>query len=117
MIEIYKYEVIVSFTQSQKGDYHFIRFNFPENDDCQVVVKISNPRKMLWEQDCSNMDWERCLCYIAITEGLKKQKKDIFLKDGVSPGDCPWPDVQKCFKDNVCVIESPDSPFGFHSKK
>jgi hypothetical protein len=50
-------------------------------------------------------------------EGLEKQQEEIFLKEDVSPQQCPWPKIQNNFGDNICFIESPDPTFGFHSKK
>jgi hypothetical protein len=117
MREQYIYEVVEDFHQSQRGDYYLVRYKFPENDDFQVLVKISNPRKMGWERSCANIDWGKCLCYIAITEGLEKQKSEVFLRGDVKPQNCPWPNIKNNFCDNVCFIDSPDPPFGFHSRK
>ncbi|HUW18978.1 MAG TPA: hypothetical protein VMW16_06720 [Sedimentisphaerales bacterium] len=113
----YIYQIIRDFTQSEKGDYHSIRYSFPESNGFEVLVKISNPMKRAWEKSCADIDWAKCLCYVAITEGLKKQKAEIFLKEAESPQHCPWPNIRNNFADNICFIESPDPPFGFHSKK
>ena len=113
----YIYEIVEDFDQSQKGVYHLVRYKFPENDGVQVLVKISNTRKSAWEKSCADIDWEKCLCYIAITEGLEKQKEEIFLRKDVSPQQCPWPNIQNNFGESICFVESPDPPLGFRSKK
>ena len=113
----YRYKVVEGFTQSNEGDYHLIKYKFPESNDLTVRVKISNPRLSTWKESCTNIDWEKCLCYIAIKEGLEKQKDEIFLKEDVPPQQCPWANIKDNFIDDICLIESSNPPFGFHSRK
>ena len=131
----YRYDGCKQFVQRQDKDSRLAKFSFsemegaeeePTEEPREVTLEVTNPIIAGWRNDCrgtepsqlvTDDDLKKVLCGIAIKDGLNKGVESIKVNSRNYPQGISGFEKYAVEEGKTVIIQLPDSPFGFHSKR